>query len=116
MAWRNVWRNRRRTLVTVAAMSLALFVMVLYSGIIAGYLHQMERSILELEIGDVQIHADGYRANRSIFTRIDDPDAGWKGRGVWASNNSVVPWHNEGGRGMTSDIVRFQIRPDPLAD
>jgi hypothetical protein len=53
---------------------------------------------------------------RGLDGRIDDPEAGWKGRGVWASNNSVVPWHNEGGRGMTSDIVRFQIRPDPLAD
>ena len=53
---------------------------------------------------------------RGLDGRIDDPDAGWKGRGVWASNNTVVPWHNEGGRGMTSEIVRFQIRPDPLAD
>jgi hypothetical protein len=53
---------------------------------------------------------------RGLDGRIDDPKAGWKGRGVWASNNSVVAWHNEGGRGMTSDIVRFQIRPDPLAD
>jgi len=53
---------------------------------------------------------------RGLDGRIDDPKAGWKGRGVWASNNSVVPWHNEGGRGMTSDIVRFQIRPNPLAE
>jgi hypothetical protein len=53
---------------------------------------------------------------RGLDGRIDDPDAGWKGRGVWASNNSVVLWHNEGGRGMTSEIVRFQIRPHPLAD
>jgi len=53
---------------------------------------------------------------RGLDGRVDDPNAGWKGRGVWASNNSVVPWHNEGGRGMTSDIVRFQIRPNPLAD
>ena len=53
---------------------------------------------------------------RGLDGRIDDPKAGWKGRGVWASNNSVVPWHTEGGRGMTSDIVRFQIRPHPLAD
>ncbi|MEC9286110.1 MAG: carboxypeptidase-like regulatory domain-containing protein [Pseudomonadota bacterium] len=53
---------------------------------------------------------------RGLDGRIDDPEAGWKGRGVWASNNSVVVWHNEGGRGMTSEIVRFQIRPHPLAD
>lgn len=54
--------------------------------------------------------------SRGLDGRIDDPKAGWKGRGVWASNNSVVPWHIEGGRGMTSDIMRFQIRPNPLAD
>ena len=53
---------------------------------------------------------------RGLDGRIDNPEAGWKGRGVWASNNSVVVWHNEGGRGMTSEIVRFQIRPHPLAD
>ena len=53
---------------------------------------------------------------RGLDGRIDAPEAGWKGRGVWASNNSVVIWHNEGGRGMTSEIVRFQIRPHPLAD
>ena len=53
---------------------------------------------------------------RGLDGRIDDKKAGWKGRGLWASNNSVVPWHNEGGRGMTSDIVRFQIRPNPLAE
>ena len=53
---------------------------------------------------------------RGLDGRIDDRKAGWKGRGLWASNNSVVPWHNEGGRGMTSDIVRFQIRPHPLAE
>ncbi|MEE9280812.1 MAG: carboxypeptidase regulatory-like domain-containing protein [Myxococcota bacterium] len=53
---------------------------------------------------------------RGLDGRIDDPKAGWKGRGLWASNNTVVNWHNEGGRGMTSEIVRFQIRPHPLAE
>ncbi|MEJ2132480.1 MAG: hypothetical protein P8Y95_12895, partial [Gammaproteobacteria bacterium] len=53
---------------------------------------------------------------RGLDGRIDDPNAGWKGRGVWASNNNLVPRHTEGGSGMTSEIVRFQIRPDPLAE
>jgi hypothetical protein len=52
---------------------------------------------------------------RGLDGRIDDPKAGWKGRGVWASYDSFN-WHNEGGKGMTSEIVRFQIRPDPLAE
>jgi ABC-type lipoprotein release transport system permease subunit len=75
MAWRNVWRNRRRTLVTIAAMSLALLVMILYAGLMEGYLRNMERSVLDLEVGDVQVFADGYRRNPSIYTRIENPEA-----------------------------------------
>jgi ABC-type lipoprotein release transport system permease subunit len=74
MAWRNVWRNQRRTLVTIAAMSFALFVMILYAGLVEGYLRNMERSVLDLEVGDVQVFADGYRDNPSIYTRIEDPE------------------------------------------
>ena len=53
---------------------------------------------------------------RGLDGRIDDPDAGWKGRGLWASNDTIANWHNEGGKGMTSEIIRFQIRPHPLAE
>jgi hypothetical protein len=47
--------------------------------------------------------------------RIDDPDAGWKGRGLWASISTRTPFHMEGGKGATSKAIRFQLRPDPLA-
>jgi hypothetical protein len=47
--------------------------------------------------------------------RIDDPDAGWKGRGLWAAISTRTPYHMEGGKGTTSKAVWFQLRPDPLA-
>ncbi len=47
--------------------------------------------------------------------RIDDPDAGWKGRGVWATISTRAPFHMEGGKGTTSKVFKFQLRPDPLA-
>lgn len=75
MAWRNLWRNRRRTLVTVGAMTLALTVLVLYTGLIEGYLRNMERNIVDLELGDVQIHAVGYLDRPSIYSRIENPGA-----------------------------------------
>jgi hypothetical protein len=52
---------------------------------------------------------------RYVDGRIDDPSAGWKGRGLWSSNDTRVSWHNEGGKGTTSYAVHFQLRPDPLA-
>lgn len=47
--------------------------------------------------------------------RIDDPDTGWKGRGLWATVSTRAPFHMEGGKGTTSKVMHFQLRPDPLA-
>jgi len=47
--------------------------------------------------------------------RIDDAKAGWKGRGLWATYGTRTPHHMEGGKGTTSKVVHFQLRPDPLA-
>jgi hypothetical protein len=47
--------------------------------------------------------------------RIDDPKAGWKGRGLWSTVSTRAPFHMEGGKGTAPKIVRFQLRPDPLA-
>jgi hypothetical protein len=47
--------------------------------------------------------------------RIDDPTAGWKGRGLFATVSTRAPFHMEGGKGTTSKVVKFQLRPDPLA-
>ena len=47
--------------------------------------------------------------------RIDDPNAGWKGRGVWATWSTRAPFHAETGKGTSSKVVKFQIRSDPLA-
>jgi len=47
--------------------------------------------------------------------RIDDPKAGWKGRGLWTTSGDRAPWLNERGKGAKPMAVHFQIRPDPLA-
>ena len=53
---------------------------------------------------------------RGLDGRIDDPNGGWKGRGLWANFGSNLNWHIEGGKGMRSSVVHFQLRPDPLAN
>jgi len=47
--------------------------------------------------------------------RIDDPKAGWKGRGLWSSSGDRAPWLMENGKGSKPLAVHFQLRPDPLA-
>jgi len=53
--------------------------------------------------------------SRGMDGRIDDPNGGWKGRALYADYGPNAVWHVEGGLGTRSAVVKFQMRPDPLA-
>jgi len=59
----------------------------------------------------------GFRT-RGMDGRIDDPKAGWKGKGTWATYSSAPVWHQEEGEDGSSGpfMVKFQVRPDPLSN
>jgi hypothetical protein len=50
---------------------------------------------------------------RGLDGRIDDPNAGWKGRGLWMTYSSYMPKFTETHKGS---VTHMQIRPDPLAN
>jgi hypothetical protein len=52
---------------------------------------------------------------KGLDGRIDDANAGWKGRGVWSNTGNRTPFHLEGGKENSPKVVHFQMRPDPLA-
>jgi hypothetical protein len=62
---------------------------------------------------------------KGVDGRIDDPKAGWKGKGLWVTSGNRTPMHIEGidapspgapGKALSSPlVVHFQLRPDPLA-
>ncbi|MCC6202284.1 MAG: carboxypeptidase regulatory-like domain-containing protein [Gammaproteobacteria bacterium] len=52
---------------------------------------------------------------KGLEGRIDDPAAGWKGRGLWVTSGDRTPWHKEHGTGSKPLVVQMQLRPDPLA-
>ena len=52
---------------------------------------------------------------KGLDGRIDDANAGWKGRGLWAANGDRTPWLIEGGKGTRPLAAHFQVRPNPLA-
>jgi hypothetical protein len=52
---------------------------------------------------------------KGIDGRIDDANAGWKGKGIYSTYATRAPFHVEGGKGTTSKLVKFQVRPNPLA-
>ena len=52
---------------------------------------------------------------KGLDARIDGPNAGWKGRGLWSTNGDRTPWLMETGKGSSPRAVHIQVRPDPLA-
>ena len=53
---------------------------------------------------------------KGLDGRIDDPNGGWKGRGLWSSAGDRAPWLKESGKGAKPLAVHIQVRPDPLAN
>jgi ABC-type lipoprotein release transport system permease subunit len=62
LAWRNVWRHRRRTIIVVAAMGLTLAMMMFYDGLVAGFDDAIYGNAIKVLGGNIQIHASGYQA------------------------------------------------------
>jgi ABC-type lipoprotein release transport system permease subunit len=75
LAWRNLWRNRKRTAITLAAISLNTAILIASSALMDGMLVNMVRNTTDLVVGEVQVHAPGYLADRSLYRALDDPDA-----------------------------------------
>ena len=63
LAWRNVWRHRRRTLIIVLAMSMALGLMMFYDGLVAGFNQAIYGNAIKVLGGNIQVRAEGYRMN-----------------------------------------------------
>jgi ABC-type lipoprotein release transport system permease subunit len=77
LAWRNIWRHKRRTIIIILAMSLTLGLMMWYDGLINGFTDAIYGNAVKILGGNVQVHAEGYRAEASsnpLFP-LNDPQA-----------------------------------------
>jgi hypothetical protein len=52
---------------------------------------------------------------KNVDGRIDDPNAGWKGKALWSTYGQRAMFHLEGGKANKPKAVKFELRPDPLA-
>ncbi len=66
LAWRNIWRNKRRTLITVASIMFALFFAIIMRGFQKGSYAKMKENAIESYSGYLQIHKKGYWDDKNI--------------------------------------------------
>lgn len=75
LAWRNIWRHRRRTVIIMLAMGFSLALMMFYDGMIDGFNQAIYGNAVRVLGGNIQIHAAGYRAkidSNPILPLTDD--------------------------------------------
>ena len=75
MAWRNLWRNPRRTLLTIAAIAFACLLLVFMLSWQFGSYEAMINAAVKIHTGHLQVQAKGYQEKRSIRQVITDPKA-----------------------------------------
>ena len=60
LAWRNIWRNKRRTLLTAASVSLAIFLALIMRSMQSGVYSHIISNVVQSYTGYIQIHKKGY--------------------------------------------------------
>jgi ABC-type lipoprotein release transport system permease subunit len=77
LAWRNIWRHRRRTVIIVLAMSMTLAMMMWYDGLMSGFSDAIYGNAVKVLGGNIQVHASGYRAqaDSNPLLPLADPQA-----------------------------------------
>jgi ABC-type lipoprotein release transport system permease subunit len=75
LAWRNIWRHKRRTVIIVLAMSLTLAMMMFYDGLMNGFTDAIYGNAVKVLGGNIQVHAEGYRAQANSTPLLPLADA-----------------------------------------
>ncbi len=73
LAWRNLFRNTRRTVLTVTLIALSLTALIITDGMVIGLIEQMTGNVTHILAGEAQIHRKGYLENNDADMFINDP-------------------------------------------
>jgi ABC-type lipoprotein release transport system permease subunit len=138
IAWRSIWRNWRRTLISMSAVGVGLLLVIVYSGVLAGLLGDAKDQLDNVGMGHVEITAAGWRAHRgaaesmaspaALLGRLDLPpgsESGWRivaralvssARGSEGVELQGVDWTREARLSAHVREVRIGKHPSPDDD
>ena len=74
VSWINLWRNRTRTNVTIAAVALCIAILIIFQSMIVGLIEKAVFNTTNLVIGEVQIHANGYLNDKSLYKDLKNTE------------------------------------------
>ncbi|MDP1823408.1 MAG: ABC transporter permease [Archangium sp.] len=72
LGWRNIWRNRRRTLISMSAIGFGLLLVIFYSGLVGGMMGDAKNQLDNGGMGHVEIFAKDFRTRRDVALAMPD--------------------------------------------
>lgn len=72
IAWRNIWRNKRRSVIVLGSVVVGAIAVILTEGLTNGFLRQMLYNQLNTTVSHIQIHKEGFQDNKTIQNYIPD--------------------------------------------
>lgn len=138
IAWRSIWRNKRRTLISMCAVGIGLLLVIFYSGMMAGVLGEARDQLDNTGMGHIEITATGWRTHHAMIESIAAPEklladlslpagaeSGWRviTRGLLSSARGSegielqgVNWAREAQLSAYLRDIRQGVRPEPNDD
>lgn len=115
IAWRNLGRNRRRTLIAGAGIALGVGMCIASFGVMDGMSSDMVRSITDVELGHIQVHEPGFSARPKLDLAFDKAKArtraAEKTRGVEAVSPRVLGWALASTRRQSTGVQLVGVDP-----
>jgi ABC-type lipoprotein release transport system permease subunit len=116
IAWKNVWRNKKRSLVVIVAVTLGIIAGVLLVGIMEGWTRQRLNGAINNEVSHIQIHNSNYIRNEEIDLTVENLDKissaidSLKEVSAWVNRTKIIamantPWSNTG-------VIIYGIDPE----
>jgi putative ABC transport system permease protein len=78
LAWRNVWRNRRRSLITISAVLFSMLIIVLTRALQYGSYDAMESYSVQLFVGEVQVQRTGFHEEQTLAYSLTESETAWQ--------------------------------------
>jgi putative ABC transport system permease protein len=75
LAWRNIWRNKRRSLISISSVLLAVVLALLTRSFQYGFYDRSINNVVSFYTGYIQIHARGFWDTQSLDDSLGDPDS-----------------------------------------
>ena len=91
LAWRNLWRNKRRTFITAASIFFAVLLAIVMNSLNEGVYDKMIQNVVGFYTGYVQVHKDGYWDDQTLENSFEQVPAVFTSLAEHPTVSSVNP-------------------------